>query len=278
MKSSVIVRGRESTSAKDPRGVQSVEVGIGILFAFLSAPEPLKLRDIADRTGVSPAQAHTYLVSFKRLGLVIQDEDTGKYRLGPMAVDLAIARMQSFDPLQSAEDFAELLRDQTGLTTALSVMGAFGPTVVTMRDGAEQVYINTRVGTVYSITGTASGMAFAAHMEEAELQQAIALEAQDPLGHRRVGKVRPWGTIRDELASVRKKNFAAILPNPVAGIAAIASPVLDHAGQVRMVMTLIGTETNADLKPGSAGCEALLTITGRMSFELGYAQQRPLLE
>lgn len=278
MKGGIVVRGRESTSAKDPRGIQSVEVGIGILFAFLSEPEPLKLRDIADKTGVSPAQAHTYLVSFKRLGLVIQDEDSGKYRLGPFAIDLAIARMQTFDPLKSAENFAELLRDQTGLTVSLSVLGAFGPTVVLMRDGAEQVYINTRVGTVYSLTGTASGMAFAAHLTEAEVRAAIALEEADPKAHRRVGQVRRWEQVARELAEVRDKGYATILPNPVAGISAIASPILDHAGQVRMVMTLIGTSSNPGLKPGSASCEALLTITGRMSFELGHAHQAPLLD
>ncbi len=278
MKGSIVVRGRESTSAKDPRGIQSVEVGIGILFAFLSEPEPLKLRDIADKTGVSPAQAHTYLVSFKRLGLVIQDEDSGRYRLGPLALDLALARMQTFDPLQSAEGFAELLRDQTGLTASLSVMGAFGPTVVLMRDGAEQVYINTRVGTVYSLTGTATGMAFAAHLTEDEVRQTIALEEAEPKAWRRVGRVRRWEAVAEDLARVREKGFATISPNPAAGIAAIASPILDHAGQVRMVMTMIGTETNPALKIGSAACEALLTITGRMSFELGYAHQAPLLD
>lgn len=272
----MILLGRESTSAKDPRGVQSVEVGIGILFAFLSAPEPLKLRDIADRTNVSPAQAHTYLVSFKRLGLVSQDEETGRYRLGKMAVDLALARMQSFDPLRAAESFAEVLRDQTGLTISLSVPGSFGPTVILMRDGLEQVYINTRVGTVYSITGTASGMAFAAHSSEEEVKAAIDLERREPKGYRRVGRVRDFDFVRAELESIRKTGYARIIPNPVAGIAAIASPVLDHAGEVRMVFTMIGTERNPGLKPGSAACEALLTVTGRMSFELGFAHKPPL--
>lgn len=272
----MILLGRESTSGKDPRGVQSVEVGIGILFAFLTVPEPLKLRDIADLTGVSPAQAHTYLVSFKRLGLVLQDEETGRYCLGKMAVDLALARMQSFDPLRAAEGFAEVLRDQTGLTVSLSVFGSFGPTVVLMRDGQEQVYINTRVGTVYSITGTASGMAFAAYQSEAEVRAAIDMERSAPQGYRRVGRARDFDAIRHELEAIRKTGYATINPNPAAGISAIASPVIDHAGEVRMVLTLIGTEANPGLKPGSAACEALLTVTGRMSFELGFAHKTPL--
>jgi DNA-binding IclR family transcriptional regulator len=272
MKSGPLALGRESISAKDPRGVQSVEVGIGILFAFLSFPEPLKLRDIAEHSNVSPAQAHTYLVSFKRLGLVMQDEETGKYRLGPLALDLAIARMQSFDALKSAERYAELLHDQTGLTVTLSVLGAFGPTIVLIRNGMEEIYINTRVGTVYSLTGTASGMAFAAYLTEAEVRAAIELEERDPLGHRRVGKTRSWEAVQDELQMIRKNLFATISPNPVAGIMAISSPVRDHTGQVRMAFSILGTAGNPEVKPGSASCEALLAITGRMSFELGFAE------
>ena len=51
--------------------------------------------------------------------------------------------MHSFDPLKSAAEAVEQLRAETGLTIAVSVWGSFGPTVVMLRDGVEQVYINT---------------------------------------------------------------------------------------------------------------------------------------
>lgn len=261
---------RPPITEKDARGIQSVEVGLGILFPFLVIPEPLKLREVAEEANVSAAQAHTYLVSFRRMGLVEQDEQTGKYRLGPLALDLAIARMQSFDPLESAAHLVEMLRDQSGLTVTLSVFGGFGPTVVMMRDGREQVYINTRVGTVYSISGTATGMAFASHMAPDEVKLAIETEKAEHHGYRRVGRVREWDDIQAEFELIRKKNYATIDPNPVAGISAVASPVFDHSGEVRMVITLIGTSANPGLAPGSDALHALLSATTRMSFELGY--------
>jgi DNA-binding IclR family transcriptional regulator len=264
---------KDGAEGKDARGIQSVEVGLGILFPFLSVPEPLKLREIADRAGVSPAQAHTYLVSYRRMGLVDQDEATGRYRLGKMALDLAIARMRSFDPLEAAGRMVEALRDLTGLTVSLSVFGGFGPTVVVMRDGLEHVYINTRVGTVYSISGTATGLAFAASMTEPDVKAAIALERGRHEGYRRVGVVRSWDTIQPELEIIRKHRYATISPNPVAGMSAIASPVIDHAGQVRMVITLIGTSSNPLMKTDSSAWEALMATTARMSFELGHMER-----
>jgi hypothetical protein len=38
----------------DPRGIQSVEVGLGILLPFIGASEPFKLSELAEQAGVSP--------------------------------------------------------------------------------------------------------------------------------------------------------------------------------------------------------------------------------
>jgi DNA-binding IclR family transcriptional regulator len=258
----------------DARGIQSVEVGLGILLPFIGASEPFKLSELAEQAGVSPTQAHAYLVSFRRLGLVEKDEETARYRLGRYALDLAVARMQSFDPLRAATSHLENLRDATNLTIALSVWGSYGPSIVVMRDGIEQVNINSRVGTVYSASGTATGMAFAAHMSEETVKAAIRSELREQGEKRRVGKTRNWAEIESELRTVRARKFATISPNPVAGIHAIASPIFDYSGDVKMVMTLIGTAANPELSPQSMSVRLLLECASRVSFELGYVEPR----
>ena len=54
-------------------GIQSVEVGFALLDALARATGPLMLRDLAAAAHMSAAKAHRYLVSFQRLGLVLQD-------------------------------------------------------------------------------------------------------------------------------------------------------------------------------------------------------------
>ncbi len=53
-------------------GIQSVEVGFALLDALARAIGPLMLRDLAAAAGMSAAKSHRYLVSFQRLGLVVQ--------------------------------------------------------------------------------------------------------------------------------------------------------------------------------------------------------------
>ena len=55
-------------SIKERAGIQSVEVGFGLLQVLGEAPGPLMLRDLARAANMSAAKAHRYLVSFQMRG------------------------------------------------------------------------------------------------------------------------------------------------------------------------------------------------------------------
>ena len=76
----------ETETDKARAGIQSLEVGFALLDVLTQTPGPLMLRDLAARAGMSAAKAHRYLVSFQRLGLVVQDSRTTRYDLGPAAL------------------------------------------------------------------------------------------------------------------------------------------------------------------------------------------------
>ena len=63
--------------AKSQAGIQSVEVGFALLEALTRAPAAMMLRDLAQEAGMSAAKAHRYLVSYQRLGLVVQPAFAG---------------------------------------------------------------------------------------------------------------------------------------------------------------------------------------------------------
>ena len=258
----------------DGRGVQSIEVGVRILEALALASKPLKLKDVAEAANVAPAQAHAYLMSFRRHAMVEQDAATGLYRLGHFALQLAIARMRSFDPLRRAGEVALDLAAQTRLTTALSVWGSFGATVIYIHEGADQIHINTRAGTVYSLTGTATGLVFAAHLHEHQVRAEIEAEAAEPGSTRRVGLRLAFADIADSLSQIRKQGYATIDPPPVPEIRAIAAPVFDHLGQILMVVTLIGPGGVLDDRPQGRHVEEVLRAARGLSDQMGYVPPR----
>lgn len=261
--SSKPVAGRSET-----RSVQSVEVGARLLYALTEETEPMMLKDLAKLAGLAPAQAHAYLVSYRRIGLVEKDPDSGRYRLGRFALDLGTTRMRSCDPMVRASETVTFLSRETMLNAALIVWGSYGPTVVQLVESGTQVNMNTRPGTVYSLTGTASGRAFAAFMPEKTIKESIANEKREGANSPRVGAQRFLP--RAELQEIREAGYASVEDPPVPGISAFAAPVLDYTGQLLFVITLIGEDHHILPLAESDYLPALLKATSELSAELGY--------
>jgi DNA-binding IclR family transcriptional regulator len=258
------------------RGVQSIEVGLRVLEALSDAATPARLKDVAKAAHVAPAQAHAYLMSFRRQMLVEQDRFTGLYRLGHFALQLAIARMRSFDPIRTASEEILELATETRLTTALSVWGSFGPTVIYIHEGADQIHINTRAGTVYSVTGTATGLAFAAYLPEDLIKMTVKAQVLEANVSQRVGARLEFAAITRELERIRERGYATIDPPPVPEIYAIAAPVFDYVGQIRMVITLIGHSGVIDVTPGSRHVEQVLNSARRLNDQMGFFRNDPV--
>src|SRR5437867_13131899 len=80
------------------RGIQSIEVGGQLLLALAHQGQPMALKDLARDAGMSPAKAQPYLVSFGKLGLIEQEAGSGRYGLGPLALQPGLLSLQQFGP------------------------------------------------------------------------------------------------------------------------------------------------------------------------------------
>lgn len=258
------------SEGKEGRGVRSAEVGAHLLEVLADEREPLMLRDLSRKAGLAPAQAHAYLTSLRKLGLVEKEPDTARYRIGPAALDIGIVRMRSVDPIRLGQEAALALSAETGLAVALVVWGSFGPTVIQVQEGPDQIHINTRAGTVYSVTGTASGRVFASFLPGAMVAQAIAEERREQGSTGRVGTI--GGLSESEIARIRTLGYATVTPPPVPGVNAVSAPVFDHTGQIQMAITLIGAAQVLDNTEKSPFLPLLLDAAHEVSYKLGYVR------
>src|SRR5262249_25041157 len=152
-------------------------------------------------------------------GLVEQDAGAGRYRLGPFALQLGIARMRSFDPLRAAGDMLPDLVSETGFTAAVSIWGTHGATVIQIQEGPDPLYTKTRAGTVYFLYGTAPGGVFAAFMPERVVKAAIEMENAEGPRSKRIGVRGPisFKGVHTAVNAVRRQGYATIDPPPVPG-------------------------------------------------------------
>jgi DNA-binding IclR family transcriptional regulator len=247
------------------RGIQSVEVGHRLLAALVEAGKPMILRDLAAAAGLAPAQAHAYLASFRRIELVEQDAASGRYSLGPFAMRLGLARMRSYQPLAAASKSAIDLSQRLGLMVCVVVWGPQAPTVVQVQEGAHQLNLNIREGTMFSVTGTASGRVFGAFSKSDLVQARIEAERTGTVVSQGAGSRPSREELDATFAEIRRLGYAATLGRPVPGINAASAPVFDGQGNLLLVLTLIGAENSLTLSGKDPALATLLSESGTLS-------------
>ena len=132
----------------DSAGIQSIEVGVPLLAAVARSVEAITLTDLAKSAEMTPSRAHKYLASFVRAGLVARDSANGRYRLGPLALELGFAAMRHLSAVSISEATMLELRDNLNLTVSLTVWGNQGPTIVRRVESHQMQFAVMRVGSV----------------------------------------------------------------------------------------------------------------------------------
>jgi DNA-binding IclR family transcriptional regulator len=261
-------------AARASRGIQSVEVGGRLLLALAHSGRTMALKDLAREADMSPAKAHPYLVSFGKLGLIARDEGSGRYGLGPLALELGLISLQQFDPVRLATAVLPDLAQTLGHTTAIAVWGTRGATIVRIEEAPSDVHVNMRHGTVLTVRGTASGLLFAAHMPREAVLAALADERAAEL--RRQGlpvparlRVSIDDTLAQALDDARRHGVSRVDGGSVAGVSAMAAPVFDQAGQLVLTLTAIGPSAIFDLRVDGPVATVLRRSAAALSKQLG---------
>lgn len=259
-------------SNKEQRAIQSVEVGGRLLLALSAHPTPMTLKDLAAGAQLPPSRAHPYLVSYGRLGLVAQDPVSGRYALGPAALQLGLTALHQCEPVRVAEPVAEALAAETGQAVAVAVWGNFGPTVIRMFDARQPLHVVMRAGSVMSPFGTATGRAFAAVMRPerlADLMSATALGAP-PTGKDEGAIDKHMAHIKEARADHAAHGCNRAVGRPIPGINAFSAPAFDHDGEAVVVLTLLGHQDNVPSSWKSPMAAAVKHAAAAVSHRLGY--------
>ena len=265
----------------DPRaGIQSVEVGFELLSALSDAPGALMLRDLAAAAGMSAAKAHRYLVSFQRMGLVMQDPVSTRYDLGPAALRLGLASLSRIDAVKLARERLPQLLAETGHTLAIAVWGNQGPTMVHWLEAPQTVPVTLRLGDVMPLLTSATGRCFATFTgPEGRDGQRIAPMIRDELA--RMKKLPPTGLplvdvpqtpqdVQAVLAETRQHGLGRVVHSLLPGVGGFCAPVFDAQGRLAMGLVVLGSVATLDTRWDSAPAAALLRCARQLSADLGH--------
>lgn len=255
---------------KTRRGIQSIEIGGRLLTALVDEGAPMSLGELAKKAGMPSAKAHPYLVSFGSFGLIEQNPLTGRYELGPFALQLGLISLNQLDPVRIAIPAITQLAADIDQTVGLSVLGNQGPTIVYISESSYPIHVNMRTGTVMSIQATATGRVFAAFLPPRQVERMIAQE-------RRSGTAASFGVpdmapdaLDELLADVRRRGIARVQGDSVPGINALCAPVFEHSGAIRLGITAIGPAGSFTVDWDGVAAQKIRACADEISARLGY--------
>lgn len=224
-----------------------MEVAGRILDALAQRRTPAALSELASAAALSTAQAHTYLVSLTKLGLVKKDALTGYYEPGPLSLRLGLMFVEQQEAYRIAAPYATKLAEKLGYSVAVCVAGAQGPMIVRYERGAYPLHVNLHIGTVMSLQSTSTGRIFSAFLKQ---DQLLAMMQSQGIARLNIGldHVAPLeGQRADSLEDVRKRRMARNIDVPSPGISSVSAPVFDADGSMQLALTVIGPSGAMDL-------------------------------
>jgi DNA-binding IclR family transcriptional regulator len=252
-------------------GVQSLEIGMGILRAMVDGQRSMMLKEIAAAADMPASKAHRYLVSLIRAGLVEQDPMTSRYDLGPFALNVGLVALDRLDRVRLGLNVISEMRDEINQTTALAVWGDRGPVIVRWERPRRPITVNVITGTVLDLLSSATGRVFAAWMPKRTVTPLIAAEIKaDDVPQ----ELKTKAGVEAMLAEVREKGFATTNGfHRVPGVEAVAAPIFNFRNEITMALLVVGVQGMFDTSAEGEVVKCLLSHAEALSARLGATGQ-----
>ncbi|MFD0663610.1 IclR family transcriptional regulator [Thermocatellispora tengchongensis] len=231
----------------------SLERGLRILSAFTGDRSVLGIADLARAAGLNKSTTHRYVATLTALEFLEQDPETRKYSLGPRAVDLGFAAIDSMELTRVTGPLLQALAAETGFTVSMAVCD--GPDIVYVdrrrsgRRSALAMDLNLHVGSRLPAYCTSMGKALLAYKDPAALRQILD---HTDMARRGPKTITNREQLLAALARVRQSGVAVNDEELAPGLRSLAAPVRDRSGGVVAAINIA-----VYLTPAPATVEAL---------------------
>ena len=216
----------EITAGIDPNSVRSVDRAASLLLALGEWDGEVGVTELARRLGLHKSTASRLLTTLQKRGLVQQDHDSGKYRLGLAMVRLGGHAEKTLDlatlALPELTCLAHILKE----TATLGVLDGDSVMMVAWQDASGMG--RDRTGRNLPLHATAPGKVLLSSRPEREV---IRLSKNGFTPYTAHTIVRA-DLLLQEVARVRTRGFATAFGEHEPTVNAVAMPVFDHRGAV----------------------------------------------
>ncbi|MGI5171427.1 IclR family transcriptional regulator [Spirillospora sp. CA-253888] len=205
--------------------------------------EMIRVNQVAREMGLSRSTVHRMLATLSHHRFVEQDEFSRAYKPGPALVDIGLSVVQNIDIRALAHGVLVDLRDETNETVHLAHLRGTDVLFLDSVESTRTVRTSGRTGKVLPAHATAAGKVLLAHKSDAELD---ALYPSGTMAAPTPRAVTTLEELREQLAEVRRLEYAANDAESEDDVSAVAAAVRDKRGRVRGAIATTAPRSRCD--------------------------------
>lgn len=248
--------------------IQSVDRAVRIL-TVLQGGRRMSLGEIAAPLELPSSTVHGILRTLVAHGMVQQERDSGRYRLGPATLRLGNVYLDTLELRARVAARAQDLAQRTGFAVRTGVLLLADVVVVHHVPRPGESAEMPEVGIVIPAHACALGKALLAYDVEAR-DRVLATGA----GRSMTGDtITDPGLLRRQLDEVRSTGVAREAEEAVLGECGLAAPLADAGGVVSGAIGVV--VPSSDWPVDRAGTDALRAAAGAISRQLGAVSWPP---
>lgn len=251
---------------RDQQRLSSVTTAIHLMKTFNDQDIELGISELAKRLKIAKSTVHRLASALLDEGLLEQNPDNGRYRLGIGLFSLGTLVRGRFDVASEAKLYMHELRTQSGENARLAVQS--GRSVVYIHDfeSPEPVRLRSITGQYRDAHATAEGACLLAGLDDATLNEFL----KTPLKALTANTLTDPEALMEKIRRVRRTGYAIEDEEFELGARCIAAPVCRADGHIIAAVGLAGPRERIRKRNFPSIAETVSTTAQKISERLGY--------
>jgi IclR family KDG regulon transcriptional repressor len=257
---------RAPTRKTEGGRLSSVAAAVRLLKAFSEQQTEIGISDLARKLGVAKSTVHRLAVTLVADGMLEQNPDNGKYRLGISLFRLGSLVRRRMSVSNEARPLLRELREKVNETVHLAVLDGNEIMYVYNLESTQAIRMRSDVGVRKPAYCTAEGQAILAFQPPEVVEHVIGagLAARTPQ------TVTDAGKLKRVLEGVRQRGCAIEDEESELGMRCIAAPLRNDAGEVVAAVGLAGPVSRLSKKALATYVPHVIETAAAISARLGY--------
>jgi DNA-binding IclR family transcriptional regulator len=256
---------RTGGDAKDRR-LSSVAMAARLLKTFTEKEHEIRISELSRRLGVAKSTVHRLVTTLVSEGMLEQNPDNDKYRLGIALFGLGALVRRRMDVSNEARPYLFALREMTNETVHLAILDGTEIMYVYNLESTHAIRMRSDIGVRKPAYCTAEGLAMLAFQPDDIVDQVV----RNGLRARTSQTITDADRLVKALDAIRQRGCAIEDEDSEIGMRCLAAPIRNDTGDVVAAVGVAGPVSRLSKKAVASFIPHVIDTAASISVRLGH--------